>query len=87
MADIMTSQLTEQAELSSQVQYDRAGNITAGVDAEIARLHGVLRNVDELEEEFDKVRRIRDTVRQLQSRLIGRNRTVNSTTDQHSQYR
>jgi protein-arginine kinase activator protein McsA len=69
MADIMTSQLTEQTLISSLVQYDRAGNIIAGADAEIARMHEILPQIDELEKEFDKASRIRDTVKQLRSRL------------------
>jgi protein-arginine kinase activator protein McsA len=85
MADIMTSQITEQVQ--SQVQYDRAGNITASADAKIAKMHEILQQIDELEEEFDKVRRIRDTIKQLRFRVESLGRTTNSTTDQHSQQR
>jgi len=61
--------LTEQTQLSTQLQYDRAGNLIAGADAEIARMHAILQQIDELEEEFDKVRRIRDTVKHLRQRV------------------
>ena len=38
-------------------------------DAEIARFREILRQIDELEMEFDKVRRIREIVRQYRARV------------------
>lgn len=40
-------------------------------DAEIARFRGILRQIDELETEFDKVRHIRDIVKGFRSRVEG----------------
>jgi protein-arginine kinase activator protein McsA len=68
MADIMNSQITEQVQ--SQVQYEHAGNIIASQDAEIARMREILRQIDELEVVFDKVCRIRDTIKQLRLRVV-----------------
>ena len=38
-------------------------------DVEIARFKAILRQIDELEVEFDKVRRIREIVRGFRSRV------------------
>ena len=43
----------------------------AVADAEIARFRGILRQIDELETEFDKVRHIRDIVKGFRSRVEG----------------
>ena len=46
----------------------------AGADAEIARFKELLRQIDELEMEFDKVRHIRDIVKGFRARVesVGR---------------
>ena len=41
----------------------------AMADAEIARFHEILRQLDELEREFDKVRHIRDIVKGFRGRV------------------
>ncbi|KAK2747262.1 hypothetical protein FQN55_005257 [Onygenales sp. PD_40] len=61
--------LNEQSEISIQNTYDRAGNVVANADVEIARMRQILANIDELENEFVKIRRIRDIVRQYRSRV------------------
>jgi len=38
-------------------------------DAEIARFRAILHRIDELETEFDKIRRIRDIVRSFRARV------------------
>jgi hypothetical protein len=43
----------------------------AAADAEIERFKGILRQIDELEVEFDKVHRIREIVRGYRSRVEG----------------
>lgn len=43
----------------------------AGADAEIARFKDILRQIDELETEFDKVRHIRDIVKAFRGRVEG----------------
>jgi hypothetical protein len=64
-----TLQLTEQTQFSTQMQYDRAGNVIGDADAEIARMRAILKQLDDLETEFDKVTRIRDVVKSLRSRV------------------
>ena len=41
----------------------------AAADAEIARFKDIIRQIDELETEFDKVRHIRDIVKGFRSRV------------------
>jgi len=68
--------LTQQTQLSTQAQYDRAGNAIEIADAEIARFRDILRQIDELEVEFDKVRRIREIVRGFRARVEALDRRV-----------
>ncbi|KAL9613549.1 MAG: hypothetical protein Q9167_001934 [Letrouitia subvulpina] len=63
--------LTAQTETSTLSQSSRAGNAMAAADAEIARFRGILRQIDELETEFDKVRHIRDIVKGFRARVEG----------------
>jgi hypothetical protein len=64
-----TAQLTQQTQTATQVQYDRAGNAMQMADAEIARFRAILREIDELQVEFDKVRRIGEIVKGFKSRV------------------
>ncbi|KAI9776182.1 MAG: hypothetical protein M1835_005585 [Candelina submexicana] len=68
--------LTQQTQISTQAQYDRAGNAIQVADAEIARFREILRQIDELEVEFDKVRRIREIVRGFRARVEALDRRV-----------
>ncbi|TVY34394.1 hypothetical protein LOCC1_G008451 [Lachnellula occidentalis] len=61
--------LSEQSAMVAQQQYDRAGNAIAVADAEIARFHDILRQIDELELDFDRIRHIRDIVRSYRQRV------------------
>ncbi|RMZ74318.1 ead Ea22 domain-containing [Pyrenophora seminiperda CCB06] len=61
--------LTQQTQTATQVQYDRAGNAMQMADAEIARFRAILREIDELQVEFDKVRRIGEIVKGFKSRV------------------
>ncbi|KAH3908723.1 biogenesis of lysosome-related organelles complex 1 subunit CNL1 [Parastagonospora nodorum] len=61
--------LTQQTQTATQVQYDRAGNAIQMADAEIARFRAILREIDELQTEFDKVRRIGEIVKGFRSRV------------------
>ncbi|KAG9238735.1 hypothetical protein BJ875DRAFT_13843 [Amylocarpus encephaloides] len=61
--------LSEQSASVAEQQYDRAGNAIALADAEIARFHDILRQIDELELDFDRIRHIRDIVRSYRSRV------------------
>jgi hypothetical protein len=62
-------QLTQQTQTATQIQYDRAGNAIQTADAEIARFRALLREIDELQVEFDKVRRIGEIVKGFKSRV------------------
>lgn len=69
-------QLHQQTQTATQIQYDRAGNAMAMADAEIARFHEILRQIDELQVEFDKVRRIGEIVKAFRSRVEALDRRV-----------
>ncbi|KAK2020812.1 hypothetical protein LX32DRAFT_605834 [Colletotrichum zoysiae] len=61
--------LSEQSSVFTTAQFDRAGNLVDGADAEIARYHDLLRQLDELELDFDRVRHIKDIVRGYRARV------------------
>ncbi|KAF2708229.1 hypothetical protein K504DRAFT_503414 [Pleomassaria siparia CBS 279.74] len=61
--------LTQQTQIATQMQYDRAGNAIEIADAEIARFRQILREIDELQVEFDKVRRIGEIVKGFKARV------------------
>ncbi|KAF2190455.1 hypothetical protein K469DRAFT_733212 [Zopfia rhizophila CBS 207.26] len=61
--------LTQQTQTATQIQYDRAGNAIQMADAEIARFRAILREIDELQVEFDKVRRIGEIVKGFKARV------------------
>jgi hypothetical protein len=67
MADI--GQLSQQTQTATTLQYDRAGNAISTADAEIARFRAILREIDELQVEFDKVRRIGEIVKGFKARV------------------
>ncbi|KAF2789096.1 hypothetical protein K505DRAFT_352791 [Melanomma pulvis-pyrius CBS 109.77] len=61
--------LTQQTQTATQIQYDRAGNAIQIADAEIARFRAILREIDELQVEFDKVHRIGEIVKGFKARV------------------
>jgi len=69
VAIFCAQQLYQQSEAATQLQYDRAGNAMAVADAEIARMHEILRQIDELQNEFEKIRRIGDIVKAFRARV------------------
>ncbi|KAL8717451.1 MAG: hypothetical protein Q9225_005301 [Loekoesia sp. 1 TL-2023] len=71
-------QLTAQAQISTINQSSRTGAAMAAADAEIARFHSILRQIDELETEFDKVRHIRDIVKGFRARVEGLERKMDA---------
>ncbi|KAI4176868.1 MAG: hypothetical protein LQ343_000725 [Gyalolechia ehrenbergii] len=71
-------QLTAQTQLSTISQSSRAGAAMAAADAEIARFHAIIRQIDELETEFDKVRHIRDIVKGFRARIEGLERKMDA---------
>lgn len=58
-------------QLSIQNTYDRAGNVISDADAEIARTRSILASIDDLENEFTKIARIRDIVKGFRARIEG----------------
>ncbi|EGP88468.1 uncharacterized protein MYCGRDRAFT_18718, partial [Zymoseptoria tritici IPO323] len=69
-------QLNTATERATTAQYDRAGNAIQMADAEIARFRAILKNIDELELEFEKIKRIRDIVRGFRARVEGLGRRM-----------
>jgi len=68
--------LYQQTQTATQVQHDRAGNVIEMADAEIARFHEILRQIDELQTEFDKVRRIGEIVKGFRARVEALDRRI-----------
>ncbi|KAK0729953.1 hypothetical protein B0H67DRAFT_477474 [Lasiosphaeris hirsuta] len=60
--------LMEQSQIVTLHVYDRAGNLIDNADAEIARYHDIMRQIDELELDFDRIAHIRDIVRDFRGR-------------------
>jgi len=80
--------LSEQSQMVAQQQYDRAGNAIAIADSEIARFHDILRQIDELELDFDRIRHIRDIVRSYRQRVEEMEREVEqSSSSRHHHHR
>ncbi|KAL8925021.1 MAG: hypothetical protein Q9208_003705 [Pyrenodesmia sp. 3 TL-2023] len=71
-------QLTAQTQISTINQSSRAGAAMAAADAEIARFRDIIRQIDELETEFDKVRHIRDIVKGFRARVEGLERKMDA---------
>ena len=69
-------ELTRQTQASVQRQSSRAISSIQAANAEIVRVHNLLRQIDELEAEFDKIRRIRDIVAAFRSRVEALERRV-----------
>jgi hypothetical protein len=61
--------LSDQSASVAQQQYDRTGNAIQMADQEIERFHAILRQIDELEVDFDRIRHIRDIVRSYRARV------------------
>ncbi|KAH9888605.1 hypothetical protein F4778DRAFT_399638 [Xylariomycetidae sp. FL2044] len=61
--------LSEQSAVVTVQQYDRAGNLIDNADAEIARFEDIMAQIDELELDFDRIRHIRDIVRDYRQRI------------------
>jgi hypothetical protein len=60
--------LIEQSQIVTMQVYDHAGNLIDNADAEIERYQEILREIDELELDFDRIRHIRDIVRDFRRR-------------------
>ena len=60
--------LMEQSQIVTLSVYDRAGNLIDNADAEIARYHDIMAQIDELELDFDRIAQIREIVRGFRQR-------------------
>jgi len=69
-------QLYQQTQTATQMQYDRAGNAIRSADAEIARFQEILRQIDELQTEFEKIKRIGEIVKGYRARIEALDRRV-----------
>ena len=61
--------LSEQSKLMPPQQYDQVGNPILVADSEIARMKDIVRQIDELEVDFDRVRHIRNIVKGWRQRV------------------
>lgn len=61
--------LNHMTEIATDAQVDRAGNAIQMADREIARFRALLQQIDDLETEFDKIKRIREIVRGFRARV------------------
>jgi hypothetical protein len=71
--------LSEQSQMFTAAQYDRSGNLIDVADAEIERFHDILRQIDELEVDFDRLSNIREIVRGYRARVEGMERDLESS--------
>ncbi|KAK4250936.1 hypothetical protein C7999DRAFT_28528 [Corynascus novoguineensis] len=60
--------LMEQSQIVTLSVYDQAGNLIDNADAEIARYHDIMTQIDELELDFDRIGQIREIVRGFRQR-------------------
>lgn len=72
--------LSEQSSIVTMQQYDHAGNLIDNADAEIARFQNIMAQIDELEVDFDRIRHIKEIVRDYRRRVEGLEREL-----EHSQ--
>ncbi|KFG80984.1 hypothetical protein MANI_000765 [Metarhizium anisopliae] len=80
--------LSEQAQMFTQVQYDRAGNIIDGAEAEIERYRQILVQLDELETDFDRIAHIKEIVKGYRSRVeeLERDLETSGTSSRHHKH-
>lgn len=69
-------QLNRATELATQAQRSRGADALANADAEIARFRALLRQIDDLENEFEKIGRIREIVRSFRARVEAMDRRI-----------
>jgi hypothetical protein len=56
-------------QLVAQRQYDCTGNAIEHADAKIAHLNDIIKQMDELEDDFDRIKNIRDIARGYRQRV------------------
>lgn len=62
--------------MATHAQADRAGNAVTNADAEIERFQEVLRQIDELQTEWQKIARIGEIVKGMRARVEALDRRI-----------
>lgn len=78
--------LTQQTQMVTMTMYDAAGNLVDNADAEIRRYHSIMAQMDDLEVEFDRIRHIRDIVRDYRQRVQELERALDSSQPSSSRH-
>ena len=81
---MIVSQLNAQTTRSIQTSTSKSASSIAAADREIARMRDILRMIEELETEYDKVRHIRDIVKSFRGRVEGLERRVDGKSSHSS---
>jgi len=63
------AELYQQTQLAAQVQYDRAGNALQMADDAIERYQEILSQIEELQTEWDKLKRVGEIVKAFRARV------------------
>ncbi|RYP46879.1 hypothetical protein DL768_006976 [Monosporascus sp. mg162] len=71
--------LSEQSSIVTMQQYDHAGNLIDNADAEIARFQNIMAQIEELEVDFDRIRHIKEIVRDNRRRVEGLERELENS--------
>jgi archaellum component FlaC len=79
--------LSQQSAAVSSQQYDRAGNAIEMADSEIARLNDIMRQMDELEDELDRIKHIKEIVRGYRQRVEQLERSLESSGSHRDSHR
>ena len=66
---LIVKQLNRATEISIENQNNQARTAIQAADQEIARFRALMQQIDDLEMEFDKLKRIREIVRQYRARV------------------
>ena len=66
---LIVRQLNRATEISIENQNNQARTAIQAADQEIARFRALMQQIDDLEMEFDKLKRIREIVRQYRARV------------------
>lgn len=62
-------QLYQQSQTATQAQYDRAGNLIQMADEQIVRFQQIIQQIDELQTEWNKLKRIGEIVKAMKERV------------------
>jgi len=63
------AELYQQSQTATQAQHDRAGNLIQMADEQIARFQQIILQIDELQTEWNKLKRIGEIVKAMKERV------------------